>query len=338
MSMGWKPMQTVIAVAVAGWMSLASSAEAAQARSQQPVPAEPNAESAAQTAGRGKDNAMILRGNQEGTAFRSLTVEGEDRVHFEIERPSLELAIDPSSAPGLDWGSAADVLDRTVPDGTKPFLRASTGSLSPFLGRPWLQLFASGVVARFQPNVENVDGWRLLVADSRGQVVASFEGRGKPPREITWNGLTAAGQPAQPGQTYSYVLEARDRAGNKRNFVGQGFELPSYRLEGAKGLELVFVGDRVPTLVRASTATGTPGYVFEAASWLNQAPSQDGVRISATARSYQQANALATGIARSLTPLLLGNPSRVQVQTLVEPAAHPSGTAQISMVQLGRVN
>ena len=33
-----------------------------------------------------------------------------------------------------------------------------------------------------------------------------------------------------PGLTYSYVFEAFDRAGNKRNIVGPGFTVPAYRI------------------------------------------------------------------------------------------------------------
>jgi hypothetical protein len=279
-----------------------------------------------------KRDGMTLRGDQEGTAFRSLTVEGEDRVHFEIERPSLDLGLDPSTAPGLDWGSTTDVLDRTVPDAMTPFLRGSTAALSPYLGRPWLQLFASGIVARFHPQVENVERWRLLVANSRGETVATFEGKGKPPREITWDGRAADGEPARPGLTYSYVLEAHDKAGNKRNFVGQGFEVPSYRLQTKTGPALAFVGTHAgarrtgPGAVQAAAT----GHVLESASWLNQTPSDVPVRLVVTARSYEQANKLATGVARELTPLLLGNPSRLQTQVRLEPDASPAGMVQIS--------
>jgi len=277
--------------------------------------------------------SMSLRGDQEGTAFRSLTVEGEDRVHFEIERPSLDLSLDPTQAPGLDWGDAHDVLDRTVPDGVAPFLAGSTSSMTPYLGRPWLRGFASGDVARFRPQLENIDRWRLLIADSRGQEVRSFEGHGKPPREITWDGRTASGEPAAPGLTYSYVLEARDKAGNKRNFVGQGFQLPAYRLPGPL---LSFAGDAgLATSVRSTDAmrrTASP-LVLEAASWLNQVDARQPVRIVVTAPSFERANALGNGIAASLTPLLLGSPSRVQVQARVQPDAGENGTVQIAAVR-----
>ena len=166
------------------------------------------------------DSTMTLRGGDEGTVFRTLTVEGEDRIHFDVERPTLRLELDPEKAPGLDWGSARDVLDRTSPDLIAPYLAESTRERSPYVAHPWLSHFASGAVARFRPEVKGVERWKLSVVSARGETVALFEGQGDPPREIAWNGLSTSGAPVLPGLTYSYVFEARDRAGNKRNFAG----------------------------------------------------------------------------------------------------------------------
>ncbi len=41
---------------------------------------------------------LTLKGGQDGTVFRSLTVEGENRVQIRFERPELELDIDPNQA------------------------------------------------------------------------------------------------------------------------------------------------------------------------------------------------------------------------------------------------
>ena len=172
-----------------------------------------------------------------------------------------------------------------------------------------------------------------MVANSRGQAVRSFEGLGQPPREIAWDGRSTTGQPVQPGLMYSYVFEARDRAGNKRNFVGEGFKLSAYRLQTPAGPVLAFTGtpgSTASTRGGAAARRGATSLLLESASWINQSPSQKPVRVTATARSYEQANALATDVARELVPLLLGNPARVQSQVRVEPDACESGTLQIA--------
>ena len=283
-----------------------------------------------------KPAVASLRAGQEGTAFGNLTVEGEDRVHFEIERPALDLAIDPTRAPGLDWGDAHDVLDRTVPDAAAPLAQASGRSLPRYLGRPWLRTFAHGDVVRIRPQVENVESWRLLIADARGQVVATFTGKSKPPAELTWDGRTADGGLAVPGLTYSFVLEARDRAGNKRNFVGDGFLLPAYRIDGREGPVFAFPGNGKPLQlaaaapVAANAADDLAPFVLEVASEMNQAPAQRPVHVVVAARSATQARELGDRVTRLLAPELLGGAARIHVQARVEADTTPAGTIQIS--------
>lgn len=282
------------------------------------------------------DSSMTLRGGEEGTVFRSLTIEGEDRIHFEVERPVLHLELDPEKAPGLDWGSAREVLDRTSPDLISPFLAMSTRGLSPYVAHPWLSHFASGVVAIFRPDVKGVERWKLSVANARGEAVVAFEGRGDPPREIAWNGLSANGAPVLPGLTYSYVFEASDRAGNKRNFVGEGFGVSAWRLETPTGPSLSFSGSELRTTsggaaARLAAMDGAPAVVIEAASWLNQSarPTQL-LRLEATARSVDEADLLAGRVSRWLGPLLIGGVARMQVATEVRADAPESGAVRIT--------
>src|SRR5207249_2707310 len=162
-------------------------------------------------------SAIVLRGGQEGTVFRTLTVEGEDRIRIDVERPPLDLDLDPETAPGLEPGGPREMLDRSTPDLSRPLLATTAREPSPYLAHPWLSRFASGAVARFHPQVKGVERWRLVIADSRGNAVASYMGHGDPPAEIAWDGRSAGGAPAVPGLTYSHVFEAWDRAGNKRS-------------------------------------------------------------------------------------------------------------------------
>src|SRR6185436_5324679 len=89
------------------------------------------------------DSAMTLRAGQSGTEFRSMTVEGEDRVHVDFGRPELNLDLDPEEVPGLTRGTALDVLDRTVPDLASPLSAMSSQERSPYVARPWLREFAT---------------------------------------------------------------------------------------------------------------------------------------------------------------------------------------------------
>src|SRR5262249_50743071 len=149
--------------------------------------------SAAVKADADSSRVMKLKGGEEGTVFRTLTVQGEDRIHIEVERPTLKLGVDPEHAPGLDRGSVGDVLDRTTPDLETPLVAGTSREASPWVAHPWLAHFPEGAVARFRPNVTHVERWKLVVVDARAESVAVFRGNGDPPREIAWDGRSSAG-------------------------------------------------------------------------------------------------------------------------------------------------
>jgi len=286
------------------------------------------------------DSAGItLRGGQERTDFKTMTIEGEDRVHVDVERPVLQLDLDATKVHGLESGTAADVLNRVSPDLTTKYLALSATQPTPYLGRPWLRQFATGPVAKFQPNVKGVERWKLVVADSKGELVRTFEGKGDPPKEITWDGRTQNGKLVTPGLTYSYYMEAFDKAGNKRNFVGEGFKVSAYRADTPAGPVLVFSGMSVIASQKSSYGMGSAlanravaPVILETVSWLNQSTRvQQPVMIAVSARSYEQANLIAKQVGMTMTDLALGDPSRIKAVAEVAPDAADGGVVRVSL-------
>jgi hypothetical protein len=274
--------------------------------------------------------SMKLSGGEEGTLFESLRVEGEDRMRVRFDRPELNLLLDTGSAPGLEWKSIQDVIARIGVDLITPFLAQSAGERPVCYSRPWLNTFSTDAVARFRPRLEGVDRWRLLVADSKGDTVASFEGNGKPPKEIAWDGRSLKGDYVAPGLVYSYVLEAYDRAGNKRNFVGEGFDLPAYRVVDGQHAMMFSGAELRKTQPAFGGPVSTPAILLEVASWLNQEKDPSApVRLEITARDFRDAKHIADEVTRRLAPLLLGDPLRVKTVTNVEPDAPESGTIAV---------
>ena len=320
----------------------ASTSKAAKdAGASQPGPTASAGAPAARTeAPKGSGGDYTLRGGQEGTVFKSLTVEGEDRVRVDYERPELKLDIELEKAPGLDWGSAADVLNRANRDLQEPLVGLSAKQAPQYLARPWLSEFATGPVARFHPNAEGVERWKLVVVDSKGASVATFAGKGDPPAEIAWDGRATNGTLVTPGLTYSYVFEAFDRAGNKKNVVGQGFKVTAYRVSTAEGTTLLFSASELhsaagaqnaPAALGSSEAPAAPPILLEAASWLNQSERvSQPIRVTATARTLELAENLAGSVKRTLAPLVLGDPVRIDVVAMVEPDAPEAGTIRIA--------
>lgn len=279
-----------------------------------------------------QDSTMKLQGGSEGTVFKSLKIEGEDRIRITFERPELILTLDAASAPGLEWKSIQTVLDRDRLDVLVPFLGVSAGMRRSCFARPWLDQLSSNGVARFRPVLEGVDRWRLLVANSKGEQVARFEGEGKPPKEIVWDGRSIDGNPVPPGLVYTYVLEAYDRAGNKKNFVGDGFEIPSYIIESSEGLMILFSGAELghSRNLFDDIASPPPEILLEIANYLNREQNiLSPIRVMVTARTFEDANRWAGDIVEKIKPALLGDVLRLQSMTNVEPDAPEQGTVAI---------
>lgn len=294
------------------------------------VCAGPGSTAAVETADAAPDSTMALEGGRDGTVFRSLTVEGENRVQIRFERPDLTVDIDPSTAPGLDWGTPMDVLNRTVPDLTGPLLETSRTMPSPYGPRPWLSAYRTGPVAEFTFAMEDVARWNLTVVDSRGTEVARFEGKKNPPERLAWDGRQLDDSPALPGLTYSYVLEAFDKAGNRRRFVGEGFGIEAYRTDGDRP-EFLVSGDQWRTAGRR-TAPVPSAFLLEAASWINRvAGPAEPVLVTATAGTYAEALALGDQVANELRPLLPGDDVRVAVAAVAQPGTPRGGILGIKV-------
>jgi hypothetical protein len=133
---------------------------------------------------------------------------------------------------------------------------------------------------------------------------------------------------------YSYVFEAHDRAGNKRNFLGEGFRVTAYRATDATGPRLAFGARRLAWTEESggrALAGATPPILIESARWLNQAErATRPVLVTVSARSYEQAQSLATKVAAQLAPYLAGDPARVRGKAVVQPDAPDGGTVAIA--------
>lgn len=277
--------------------------------------------------------SMTLKGNDDGTVLRSLTIEGEDRIQIEFDRPALALEIDGYDIEGLSWGHTMDVVQRREVDLLSPMVETSSLGRPDAMGRPWLRQFRSGSVARFHPTLDDVASWGLTIADSKGDTVRVFTGKGSPPEEISWDGVYESGEIALPGLTYSYVLEARDKAGNRRNFVGPGFEVAPYRLERKGSFDLVLSGKTLMGPAAAARPAGSDDpWVVEAASWLNQFASADQpIEIHVFARNHDMADAMGEIVREQLLRHLAGSPVRLRVMTEARNEAPKHGVVTIGV-------
>lgn len=280
--------------------------------------------SAAKADAAADEESMSLKGGEEGTVFKSLTVTGEDRIRIDFERPELRLDLDARGAPGLEWGDPMDVLTAPGVDLVGPLPALSREDVSPFLPRPWIARFRSDDVVKFHPSMEGVESWSLIVADSRSDTVATFQGKGNPKEEIAWNGLSRSGEPVPPGVRCSYVLQATDRAGNSRSFVGEGFQLPPYLVTSPKGETMLFPASALGAAAPASPILG------EVVSRLNlHEPAGAPIEVRVTASSFADAEALGKQLVAHLQEHVLGDPARIRMISDVRPDAPSGGTVAV---------
>ncbi len=305
------PRVRLAVAAAAAALTFAGVAEAAP-----PPPAEPDA-------------PMTLSGGEDDTELPSLTVKGENRIQIEFDRPELSLDLDPASAPGLEWGNPLAVLQRESIDLRSPYLEVSTLRPIDHLADPWAASFRTGTVARFRPELEGVAEWKLAIADSRSRTVAEFSGKGSPPDEIEWDGRCLDGSLASPALTYSYSLEAADKAGNRRNFVGPGFHLPAYRGDQDGGHAFLFTGAQLPDGWEKQAPRLAPTLLLEAATEANRRSTPGMIEVQVAAPTFAHADALAGVVADCLKERLLADPNRVRTVARAQPGAPPTGEIAI---------
>jgi hypothetical protein len=71
--------------------------------------------------------------------------------------------------------------------------------------------------------------------------------------------------------------------------------------------------------------------VIEAAGWLNQSTKlASPVRVTATCRTAEAAQAMAASVARQMGPYLIGDLSRLQTATEIRPDAPERGAVRIA--------
>ncbi|MBN1163648.1 MAG: hypothetical protein JXB45_03640 [Candidatus Krumholzibacteriota bacterium] len=280
-------------------------------------------------AGGTSDPGLVLKGGEDGTVFRSLTVEGEDRIKIVFGRPALDLDLAPREIAGLGWVSTWEEVDMFA-----AVVKGSAFERPAALAQPWLSIFAREGVARFHPQVSKVHHWKLTVADSRGTVVRVFEDDGNPPAEIVWDGLSAAGDPVMPGLVYSFLMETFDRAGNRRSFAGEGFMLPPFRVVTEGEMSLIFSGEELPpdSSFSGERPALIPPIIIEAATWINQVENpRRAIRVETAARSHHQASLLARRVAQALREMLLGDPDRIKLHAWAQEDAPDQGTVAIKV-------
>jgi hypothetical protein len=170
----------------------------------------------------------------------------------------------------------------------------------------WLPEFPTQPVATFypeEPEGHRVRDWRLTITDYRGSPNRTFEGGGRPPAVLHWDGRSDHGEILQVGYPYSFVFSTTDRGTNTYNHAGESFRLPAldYRQHGDRVLAIAG-GELFPRRENSLTARGED-WLVRAADEIRRHPYSP-VRVVVTAESLalaeQRAELVATHLAGSM--------------------------------------
>jgi len=111
----------------------------------------------------------------------------------------------------------------------------------------------------------------------------------------------------------------------------------AYRMDSIENPVMVFTGRELPAAdpTRPASSPGereaTAPILLEAAAWLNQSPKAVvSVKVTATARTMDQAQTLSTLVTRQMTPHLIGDPARIVSVPEVQPDAPEGGAVRIT--------
>lgn len=177
-----------------------------------------------------------------------MVVEAENEVRQDIHKSSFDL---PLSAAVIDTFFAPTddaVLAASPVTGLNPFLLNPEPLASDQVPHPWLQDPAVTPVVTFYP--EDPEGhkarsWQLVVTDYRGSTFRTFGKKGKPPRDVKWDGRGDQKDMIQVGYPYSYVFSVVDKGTNTYNYAGTSFRIPAVDYMEDTERRLEFSGDQV---------------------------------------------------------------------------------------------
>ena len=177
-----------------------------------------------------------------------MVVEAENEVEQAIKKTTVDI---PLSAALIDtFYSETDELILAISpvEGLQPFLNNPELMHSDQVPHPWLRDPAVTPVVTFYP--EDPEGhkarkWSLTVTDFRGATFRRFDGGGKPPKDLDWDGRGDHDEILQVGYPYSYIFSVTDKGTNTYNYAGVSFRIPA--VDYVEGIErcMDVTGDEV---------------------------------------------------------------------------------------------
>ncbi|NPA80760.1 MAG: hypothetical protein GXO29_06910 [Thermotogae bacterium] len=133
-------------------------------------------------------------------------------------------------------------LERRLPPGVEKELAEVIKLHNRFLKRPVYPRMIHDKIVIELGKYPKPDKWKIVIYNSAGIPVKTFEGRGGLPKRIEWDGFSDKGKPViKPGEKFTYRVYLERKSGARRREVGELPEIVGFFTKTDKGDHMVFL-------------------------------------------------------------------------------------------------
>jgi len=276
---------------------------------------------------------------ESGAALPEMVVEAENEVRQQIDKGTFSFDLDAAAVDSFFTAMDEEALGVSPVSGLQPHLNNLELLASDQPPHFWIPDMARTPVATFypgEPEGHKVKNWSLAVTDFRGSPFRTYQGGGKPPQRLDWDGLGDNGEMLRVGYPYSYVFTLTDKGTNTYNHAGVGFRIPAldYRRDGDRVLEMA--GGQL--FVRNDTGLTAAGekWLVRASDEIRHHPWSP-VRVIVTAEDLALAEQRAEHVAGFLAETLILPREQVETEAVQQPdlKAEMDGSVAVVIEHVG---
>lgn len=177
---------------------------------------------------------------QENMGSMEVTGQAKDKVM--IEKVTPEIKIDMKELVDAVTDKTEKLLEQGRPIPSDDDFRRFDRLSSRQTARPWLPDLVEPPLISFQPAPAKttVIGWRLEVADDKGDIVHTITGKGNPVNEIVWDGFNKEGKMIRVASAYSFRFITVDEFNDTHTTLGKAFTLRHLKYRDKKNMVVEF--------------------------------------------------------------------------------------------------
>ncbi len=289
----------------------------------------------AQTATNDSTGAQWTQAGESGAALPEMVVEAQNKVRQQIEKTNFAMELSAAVVDTFYTPMDDQALGVSPVSGLQPYLNNLEPLSSDQPPHCWLPEMTRTPVATFypgEPEGHKIKQWNLTVTDFRGSPCRTYQGGGNPPKAVSWDGHTNAGEILRVGYPYSYVFQLTDKGTNTYNYAGASFRIPAldYRRDGDRMLEIA--GGEIFAREQSELTDSGKAWLTRAADEIRRHPYSP-VRVTVTAETKDLAARRADAAAGFLATTMILPREQVETEAVqkADLRAEMDGTVAIAI-------